>query len=180
MRRYIKSYLLIAILLFSITGFAQSNFKLELAGIATLDLPEKPAETALPNAAGIYYKVSTPTHNYLVIMLKIDTAQLQVQTIKDLDTFYSGIVDGAADSTKNRKLISLKQMNIANFRGIDFKYFDASTGKTFTAYQRVVMLDHVVFMYSFMVYDDTTTALQAERERFLNSFKVIKPNARQI
>lgn len=180
MSKYLKLFLTLTAIWIKLSGWAQAPIKQPLAGIATLTFPGTPAQAALPAGNnGNLYKLSKPTHSYVAIVFQIDTAQVAIKSAADLDSFYSGVVEGAADSTKNRKLIYLKQINVGKYKAVEFKYLDSSTDRKFSAYQRVIYLDQVAFIYNFTLYDETNPALLVEKDRFLNSFTVTKADAKQ-
>jgi hypothetical protein len=159
--------------------FGQAFVKQNLADIATISFPATPEASDVPNGMGKFYKVATTTQNYIAIVIHIDTSQVIIKSAADLDLFYSGVVEGAADSTQHRKLVYTKQIAVGKYKAVEFKYLDASTSKKFAVYQRIIYLDQTLFMYNFTVYDDQP-AMNAERERFLNSFTVIKATAKQL
>ncbi|MBD1365826.1 hypothetical protein IDJ77_18565 [Mucilaginibacter sp. ZT4R22] len=177
-----KPYATILLVILTATNavFGQAPVKQNLAGIATITFQNAPQESEVPNGLGKFYKLAKPTNNYIVIVINIDTARVIIKSSKDLDLFYSGVVDGAADSTQNRKLLYTKQIAVDKYKAVEFKYLDASTSRKFTVYQRIVYLDQTLFMYNFTVYDDNQPAMNAERERFLNSFTVTKATAKQL
>lgn len=160
-------------------AFAQTPVKQSLVDIATLDFPEQPNEK---NVAGVgkMFRLVKPTQSYNALVINIDTAKSVIKTRQDLDLFYSGVVDGAADSTERRKLLYVKQIIVGKYRAVEFKFLDTSTPRKFTVYARAVYLDSNLFMYNFTVYDDTIAGLDAERERFLNSFTITKTTAKQL
>nr|WP_294943306.1 hypothetical protein [uncultured Mucilaginibacter sp.] len=160
-------------------SLGQTPVKQNLAGIATIDFPAAAEEGDVPNGLGKIFKLVQSTQTYTAITIHIDTAQVVIKTSSDLDLFYSGVVEGAADSTQHRKRIYTKQIMAGKYKAVEFKYLDESTAKKFTAYQRIVYLEATLFIYSFNVYDDQP-AIATERERFLNSFTVTKTTARQL
>lgn len=176
----LRNILLLGLLTIANISLGQSPVNQNLAGIATITFPDAPLASEVPNGLGKFYKLAKPTNNYIVITINIDTAQVIIKSSKDLDLFYSGVVDGAADSTQNRKLLYTKQIAVDKYKAVEFKYLDASTSRKFTVYQRIVYLDQTLFMYNFTVYDDNQPAMNAERERFLNSFIVTKATAKQL
>lgn len=175
-----KSVIFLLLLATANVALGQTPVKQNLAGVATIDFAEAPEASDIPNGIGKFYKLSKTTHNNIAIVINIDTAQVNIKSDKDLDLFYSGVVDGAADSTQNRKLVYVKQITIGKYKAVEFKYLDASTATKFTVYQRIVYLDQLFFMYNFNVYDDTVTGMNAERDKFLNSFTVTKATAKQL
>jgi hypothetical protein len=176
----LRNILLLGLLTIANIGLGQTPVNQNLADIATISFPAAPEASDVPNGMGKFYKVATSTQNYIAIVIHIDTSQVIIKSTADLDLFYSGVVEGAADSTQHRKIVYTKQIAVSKYKAVEFKYLDASTSRKFTVYQRIVYLDQTLFMYNFTVYDDNQPAMNAERERFLNSFTVTKATAKQL
>ncbi|MEO7212223.1 hypothetical protein [Mucilaginibacter sp.] len=179
MIKKLRSILFLCALVAANAALGQAPVKQSLSGIATIDFSAAPEVADIANGTGKLYKLTKPTQNYIVVTINIDTTQVAIKNSQDLDLFYSGVVEGAADSTQNRKLVYTKQITVGKYKAVEFKYLDASTSRKFTVYQRIIYLDQVLFMYNFTVYDDTLPGMSAEREKFLNSFAVTKQTARQ-
>ncbi|TFF39804.1 hypothetical protein [Mucilaginibacter psychrotolerans] len=179
MIKKLSASLIILALFTTVAAFGQNMVKQNLAGIATIDFPAEPGESAIPNGFGKFFKLVESTQNYIAVVINIDTAKVNIRSSADLDLFYSGVVEGAADSTQNRRRIYTKQIMAGKYKGVEFKYLDESTARKFTTYQRIVYLDATLLMYSFNVYDDQH-AMNAERDRFLNSFTITKTTAKQL
>lgn len=179
MIKKLSASLTILALFAKVAVFGQNMVKQDLADIATIEFPAAPGESNVPNGLGKFFKLIQSAQTYTAVTIHIDTAQVAIKSSADLDLFYSGVVEGAADSTQNRKRIYTKQIMVGKYKAVEFKYLDESTARKFTTYQRIVYLDATLLMYSFNVYADQP-AIYTERDRFLNSFTVTKTTARQL
>jgi hypothetical protein len=179
MTKKLSASLIILALFTTVAAVGQNLVKQNLAGIATIEFAAEPGESAIPNGLGKFFKLVQSAQTYTAVVINIDTAKVTIKSSADLDLFYSGVVEGAADSTQNRKRIYTKQIMVGKYKAVEFKYLDESTARKFTTLQRIVYLDATLLMYSFNVYNDQP-AINTERDRFLNSFTITKTTAKQF
>ena len=160
--------------------FGQSTITQNLDGLTSIEFPEKPVVSDLPNGLGIFYKCMKNPNYYLAFLFKVNSNTI-VTNDSTLNNLYEGIISGAANPEKAKTLIYKKNITVKNFRGIEFEYKDATNpDKIRFIYQRALYINNTVFVYSFSTPDETNSEYKTEKDLFLNSFSILDKTAKQF